>query len=215
MANQLKLSANVRTESGRGPAGRLRSAGIVPAVIYGHHRDPQSLQIPEREISLLLSKAVGEHLLVDLEISDGNKSETKAALLQEVQHHPLTGKILHVDLLEVSMDEEIEASIPIEPVGEANGVKNYGGLLEQLVRELQIRCLPKALPQVIHVDVSALGVGDAIHVSQIQLPEGVKATADGDIAVFLVAAPRVEAASTETAAAAPEVLREKKEGAAG
>lgn len=186
----------------------------MPAVIYGHHREPQTLQIPEREIDVLLSKAVGESLLVDLEIVEGEKRETKAALLQEVQHHPVTGKVLHVDLLEVSMDEEIEASIPVEPVGEASGVKNYGGLLEQLVREIEIRCLPKNLPQVLKVDVAPLGLGDSIHVNQIPLPEGVEAVTEGEIAVFLVAAPRVETETTATeTAAAPEVLREKKEDA--
>lgn len=216
MSKQAKLTANVRTGVGRGPARRLRASGTIPAVMYGHTDHPRNLEVSQRELSTLLSHAVGEHLLVDLTITEDGKSESHAALLQEVQHHPVSGAIVHVDLLAISMDEKIEAAIPVEPVGEPLGVKSFGGILEQLVRELDISCLPKDLPEVIRVDVTGLNIGDAIKVGDIALPSGVEAQTEAEIAVFLVAAPRVEAeaVATETAAA-PEVIKEKKEEAAG
>jgi large subunit ribosomal protein L25 len=211
MAKQVKLAAERRTELGRSAVRKLKARGIVPAVIYGAKDKPEPLQISRRDITAMLSHASGENILVELEVAG---SGNRLALVQEVQHSPLGGDILHIDFHAVAMDEKIHAEVPLESTGIANGVKNFGGLLEHNVRSLAIECLPRDLPDIITVDVSALNIGDAIHVRDLQLPAGVTTRVQPDLTVFSVMAPTVEeepvAAATE-AAASPEVIREKKE----
>ena len=171
-----------------------------------------------REINTLLSHAIGENILVDLEINDSGKTVNRLALIQEIQHNPLGGAVLHIDFHAVSQNEILHANIPVETTGEAVGVRSYGGILEQNMRSLEVACLPKDLPEIITVDVSGLNIGDSIHIKHIMLPAGVTATADGELTVFHVAAPTVEEekpAAAAEAAAGPEVIKEKKvEGAA-
>lgn len=210
MAKQLKLSAQVRSGVGRPAVRKLKAAGFIPANIYGAGEAPVNLQLAQRAVENLLSHAAGENLLVDLEIDNDGQKTSRLALIQEVQHHPVSQAILHVDLHAVKSDEQITAEVPIESVGEPVGVKTYGGLLEQLVRAIEIECLPRDLPEVITVDVSALGVGDSIHVGEIKLPEGVKLAMETEVTAFLVAEPRVSDETTPGAPAAPEVIKEKK-----
>jgi len=215
MAKQVKLAAERRTEVGRAAVRKLKARGVVPAVIYGAKDKAEPLQISRRDINALLSHASGENILVELEIAGDGKN--RLALVQEVQHAPVGGDVLHVDFHAVSMDEVIEAEVPLEPTGVANGVKNFGGLLEQSVRALAVECLPKDLPDKIVVDVSALNIGDSIHVRDLTLPEGVRTKIHADLTVFSVMEPAVEeepvavVAAEEAAAAGPEVIREKKE----
>jgi large subunit ribosomal protein L25 len=211
MATQVKLSATRRTATGRSAVRKIKAQGAVPAIVYGAKSKPEPLQIAKRDISLILSHASGENILVELEI-DGEKSG-RLALVQEVQHAPVGGDILHVDFHAVSMDETIEAEVPLEPTGTAEGVKTFGGLLEQALRSLEIECLPRDLPDVITVDVSHLNIGDAIHVREIPLPRGVTTRVPADLTAFSVLAPTVEEApaAAPEAAAAPEVITAKKE----
>ncbi len=209
MAKQVKLTAERREGTGRAAARKLKARGIVPAIVYGGKMKPEALQVSRREISTVLSHASGENILVDLDVA----GEVRTVLLQEVQHSPVGGDILHVDFHAVSMDEKIEADIPLEPTGTANGVKNFGGLLEQSLRTLEVECLPRDLPDVITVDVSNLNIGDSIHVRDIKLPEGVEAKTPADLTVLSVMAPTVEeepASTVPEAAASPEVIKEKK-----
>jgi large subunit ribosomal protein L25 len=210
MAKQVKLTAERRTAIGRSAVRKLKASGSVPAVMYGSKDKPEALQVSKRDINALLSHAAGENILVELEI--GGKS--RLALVQEVQHAPLGGAVLHIDFHAVSQDEVIQADVPLEPVGTANGVKNMGGLLEQNLRTLAIECLPRDLPDLIRVDVSALNIGDSIHVREIQLPSGVSTRIQPDLTAFSVLAPTVEeepVVAAVEAAAGPEVIREKKE----
>lgn len=210
MAKQVKLSATRRTETGRSAVRKIKAQGAVPAVVYGGKTEPQPLQVAKRDIANILSHASGENVLVELEIEgEGNRT----ALLQEVQHSPLGGDILHVDFHAISMDEMIEADVPLEPVGTAEGVKTFGGLLEQNIRSLEIECLPKDLPDFISVDVSKLNIGDSIHVRDLPLPEGVTTRVQPDLTAFSVVAPTVETepAATAEAPTAPEVITAKKE----
>src|SRR5438132_13066423 len=213
MAKQVKLKAEPRTATGRSAARRLKARGIVPAVVYGGKEKSQPLQVSARDINAMLSHASGENILVELEIA-GEKA-TRTALLQEVQHSPVGGDVLHIDFHAISMDEEVEADVPLEPAGTANGVKNFGGLLEQSLRALTVSCLPRDLPDKLTVDVSNLNIGDSIHVRDIQLPNGVAAKVQPELTVFSVFAPTVEeepvAPEAEAAAAGPEVIKEKKE----
>jgi large subunit ribosomal protein L25 len=208
MAKQVKLSARPRTDVGRNSVKHLRTRGVVPAVIYGHKDQPANLELNTREIAAVLKHAIGENILVELDIA----GTPKLSLIQEVQHHPVRGDILHVDFLEVAMDEVLHTEVPVEPFGEADGVKNYGGLLEHSLRSLAIECLPKDLPELIRVDVSALGLNQAIHVRDLVLPAGVKATSDADLTVFIVAEPKVEVEPVAGAepSKGPEVIKEKK-----
>ncbi len=211
MAKQVKLSALPRKESGRNAVKAVRARGAVPAVIYGAKDPATNLEVKRRDIEALLSQAVGENILVELEIQDDGKTSRRLSLIQEIQHHPVRGEVLHVDFQAVSLTEEITAEVTIEPIGEAVGVKTYGGLLQQSMRTLAIRCLPANLPGVISVDVSHLNVGESLHVGKIPLPEGVTATADPELTVFLVSEPTVsEEPAAATEATAPEVIKEKK-----
>jgi large subunit ribosomal protein L25 len=207
MAKQVRLAAQRRTALGRSAVRKLKTAGTVPAVIYGGNDQPEPLQVSRRDINAILSHASGENILVELDIAGDTN---RLALVQEVQHAPLGGEVLHVDFHAVSMDEMIEADVPLEPIGTANGVKNFGGLLEQNLRSLSIECLPRDLPDLIQVDVSALNVGDAIHVREIPLPSGVTTRMPGDLTAISVMAPTVEEAPAAVAATAPEVITEKK-----
>ena len=211
MAKQVKLSAKPRSHVGRNSVKQLRSRGAVPANMYGPKTQPGNLEISAKEINRLLARAVGENILVELEIDHGSKTTKHLSLIQEVQHHAVRGDILHVDFLEVSMNELLHTEITIEAIGESIGVKSNGGLLEQLLRQIAIECLPKDLPECIRVDVSKLGLGDSLHLRDLVLPEGVKATGDGDLTVFLVAEPKVaEEPKGDEIQQAPEVIREKK-----
>jgi large subunit ribosomal protein L25 len=210
MAKQVKLTAERRTATGRSAVRKLKAAGSVPAVIYGAKDKAEPLQVSRRDINAMLSHAAGENILVELEIA----GKSRLALVQEVQHAPVGGAILHIDFHAVSMDEMIQADVPLEPTGIANGVKNMGGLLEQNLRSLAIECLPRDLPDVVTVDVSALNIGDSIHVREIQLPEGVTTRVQPDLTAFSVLAPTVEeepVAAAVEAPTGPEVIREKKE----
>ena len=213
MAKQVKLKAEPRKEMGRSAARHLRARGLIPAIVYGGKDQPQPLQVAARDINAMMSHASGENVLVELEIAgDGS---TRTALVQEVQHSPVGGEIRHVDFHAVSMDQMIQAEVPLEPTGTSVGVKTFGGLLEQSLRTLPIECLPGDLPDRITVDISNLNIGDAIHVRDIQFPQGVTPKVPADLTAFSVVAPVVEeeapVAEAEAAAAGPEVITEKKE----
>jgi len=217
MAKQVKLSARARTHIGGSVANKLKRDGLIPAIIYGGKEGSLPLQVGARDISNVLSHALGENILVELEIEESGKTSSRMALIQEVQHATLSGGIVHVDFHAIDMNELLSTSVPIEPRGEPAGVKSFGGILEQSLRSLEIECLPKDLPEVLYIDVSGLNIGDSIHVRHIALPEGVTALDDGELTVFLVAAPAVVEVAAPVAAAAaaqPEVIKEKKEEAA-
>ena len=212
MAKQVKLKAEQRSATGRSAVRKLKARGIVPAIIYGAKEKPQPLQVSARDINAMLSHASGENILVELEIA-GEKSN-RTALVQEIQHSPVGGAILHIDFHAVSMDQAIQTDVPLEPIGVPEGVKTFGGLLEQSLRSLAIECLPRDLPDRITVDVSKLNIGDSIHVRDIQLPSGVAAKVQVDLTAFSVLAPVVEeepVVAEAEAAAGPEVIKEKKE----
>ncbi|HEY4282913.1 MAG TPA: 50S ribosomal protein L25 [Chthoniobacterales bacterium] len=212
MAKQVKIKAEPRTETGRSAVRKLKARGVIPAVVYGGKDKPQTLQVSARDVNAMLSHASGENILVELEITGEQAGRT--ALVQEVQHAPIGNNVLHIDFHAVSMDEKLEAEVPVEPTGMANGVKNFGGLLEQSLRTITVECLPRDLPDKISVDVSALNIGDSIHVRDIQMPSGVVAKEQPELTAFSVMAPAVEeepvAAAAEGAAAGPEVITEKK-----
>ena len=192
MAIQLKINAQPRTEAGRNAVKKIKQAGLVPAVIYGAKDPARNIQIVERELARLLDHAASESVLVEVNIQDNGASTSRTALIQEVQHHPVSGKVLHLDLHVVAMDELMTAEVAVETTGEAVGVTTGGGVLEVILRELEIECLPGDLPESIPVDVSKLNIGDSIHVKDLALPRGVTVLNDAELSVVSVAAPTVE-----------------------
>ena len=188
----------------------------MPAVIYGRQAKPQNLEVGAKEFGDLIHRSASENLLVDLSVENDARAK-RLALVQEIQHYPLDGKVLHVDFHEVAENEKVTVNVPVETTGEAAGVKNSGGVLEHILFKLKVRALPKDLPEQIVVDVSSLELGKAIHIGEIKLTDGVEILGDKNIPVVSVAMPRTEeeeVAAVEGAPAAAgdvEMIKEKKE----
>jgi large subunit ribosomal protein L25 len=213
----VSLKAASRLLSRRAGAKALRSDGRIPAVIYGRQVPSQNLEVNAKEMEDLIHHSVSENLLVDLAIKDDARPN-RLALVQEIQHHPLTGKVLHVDFHEVAENEKVTIQVPVETAGEAEGVKNQGGVLEHVLFKIRVRGLPKDLPEVITVDVTHLTIGQAIHLGDIKPPANCEIVGDKHISVIAVAAPRTEEEEAAEAAAAAEavpgeveMIKEKKE----
>src|SRR5579863_8957011 len=209
------LNAFPRTLGRRAGAKKLRSDGRIPAIIYGRQAQPQNLEVNSKEMEDLIHHSVSENLLVDLAVKDDARPK-RLALVQEVQHHALSGKMMHIDFHEVAENEKVTIMVPVETTGEATGVKNGGGVLEHVLFKVKARGLPKDLPEVILLDVAHLEIGQAIHIGDIKPPAGVEILGDKHISVVAVAAPlseAQEAAATEAAAGGAEVemIKEKKE----
>jgi large subunit ribosomal protein L25 len=187
MSQHLTLAASKRDGAGTQIAKKLRAQGIVPAVVYGGQQDNYPIQVDAIAFRDVLKASASEHVLVNLQIS-GAKEKDKLALIQHVQHHPITGKVIHIDFNAVNEDQEIHSKVPVELHGDPIGV-SHGGLLEQMIYEFEVKCLPKDLPEMIKAEVSGLDVGDALHVSDIVFPEGVAAGVDGEVVVALVSDP--------------------------
>ena len=204
-----KLSASLRDVAGKGPARELRRNGQTPAVIYGHSREPQSLAVPTRDLEKMLEKIAYETTVIELALGAG----TTRTLIREIQRHPFKKVILHVDFQELVAGEKITVHIPLVLVGAAAGVKE-GGVLNQVMGELEVRVDPADIPNHIDVDVTALAIGHAIHVSDLTLPQGIEVLEDEDATVVTCAAPKTEAAPVpaegEAAAAEPELIRKTK-----
>src|SRR3974390_382975 len=160
------LNAFPRARSRRAGAKKLREGGRVPAIIYGRQTQPQNVEVLSKEMETLIQHSISENLLVDLAVKDDARPK-RLALVQEVQHHPLSGDILHVDFHEVSENEKVTIMVPVETVGEPEGVKTEGGVLEHVLFKIKARALPKDLPEMITVDVSHLKIGQAIHLGEI------------------------------------------------
>ncbi len=217
MAKKVQLKAKTRAGSGRGAAKRLRAEGVVPAVIYGAHMKPLHVAVAAEELENVLQDATSENVLVDLQVDEGGTTKNRLALIQEVQHHPYEDVVLHIDFHEVLATEKLRTRVPVRPLGEPAGVKTGGGILEYVMRELHVECLPQDLPDVIEVNVEKLEISQSIHIGDITPPAGVALLDNKGQTVFLVAAPITEeelAAMTEAAAAPsaePEVITAKKE----
>ncbi len=197
MAKILDLVAQPRTVSGTGAVKRLRNSGSTPAVVYGRKVAPLNVQVDTKTFTKILQGSASDNILVSLKLENGEQ----LALVQEVQHDHLKGGVTHVDFHAIAMDEEIHAEVPVEVVGEAPGLK-FGGLVEAIHHTLEVRCLPKDLPEHITVDVSSLELGKSIHVGEITFPEGVRPKLAADVVVVMCEEPKVEAEPEPSAAAA-------------
>jgi len=186
------LSAETRSETGKGANRRLRVSGKIPAVIYGKSRAAQSVTLDPKALETLLHKSgAGLNTLIDLSVS----GRTDTVLVKELQRHPVHGSYVHVDFFKVDLTQKITVSVPIHFIGKARGVE-FGGILDHPLRELEVECLPRAIPEFVEVDVSALEVGQAIHVSDVRLPEGVEVKTDPTLPVASVVLPAAEVEAT-------------------
>lgn len=212
MAADVRLEARPREEIGKGAARRMRAAGRVPAVVYGRGEDTRKLSIDAHELKRLLSTVHVENTIISLDI-DGEAGVK--ALVREIQSHAFRDDVLHVDFYQIHAGERVNVAVPLHFVGAAPGVK-AGGMLQHVLDELEIRCLPDSIPDHLEVDISGLEIGDSVHVGQIVLPEGVELEIDAERTVCSVLAPTVSkeeetAEEAEPASAEPEVIRRARE----
>jgi len=211
MKEQMAIRAEPRAARGSNAANRVRRSGRLPGVVYGEGKPAIPVQVAAHEFEKMLHRHTAEHLIMDLVIG----GETKKVLLQELQRNPLTGHLTHVDFHEVSMTKKLRVEVPIALTGIPVGVSQQGGILDHLLRQVEIECLPADIPEKIEVDVGALEVGKHLSVRDIRLdPARFTVVTSGDIAIAAVSMPKAEeevaAAPAEGAAAEPEVLTEKK-----
>ncbi len=199
--NKITLNVEQRFETGKGPARRLRAQAKAPAIFYGKNVEPINLAIDSHDFVVKMEKA-GHNPLFDLKIMTEAGEVNRTALLKARQTRPVDGKILHLDFIQVVMDQAIEVVTPIEFVGKAIGVEK-GGMFQPVAREIRVSCLPDNIPDVIIVDVSKIDLGHSIHVGEINLPDGVKAATDASIALATVLAPKKDEAGAQAEEAEP------------
>ena len=203
----VNLAAASRNSTGKGTARSLRRDGKVPAVIYGHGRAPQALAVEKIAVNKLLDVIGGETVLIDVAI-DG--AAPVKAIVREVQRNPVRrADVIHLDLYAVVATEPIIVDVPVHIVGTAEGVRNQGGVLDHHLHRLTIKCLPGDIPEHVEIDVTALGVGDAIHVSDLSVPK-VEMQHDGDVSIVSILQARVEEAPSVPAEGEPEVIKKGK-----
>jgi large subunit ribosomal protein L25 len=186
------IETQVRTKAGKGMARKLRHAGQTPGVLYGPKAETISLSVNTHELNMLLNSAGGEPLLFTLNLRSNGDSSSHTALIKDLQLHPVDDRIRHVDFYEVLMDEEVQVDVPITAVGKAKGVEIDMGVLEIIQRTVRISCLPLAIPRDIQINVSDLGLGEAVHVADIKPPEGVRLMDDPETTLITIVASRAE-----------------------
>ena len=193
---QVTLSAIKREKTGKEISKKLRKQGLIPAIVYGPRFQPLPIAVKFNELESILIKHKGETLLFNLELSDGEPSKIQA-ILKDYQIHPITDKIIHIDFLAIHEEETITLDIPLEFLGKPVGISK-GGVLEILLHELTIECLPSNIPDKIYVDINNLDVGDVLHVKDIKVPEGVKVINDPEETVLTIVAEAGEGTEEET-----------------
>ena len=187
---QTSLEAQVRKTTGNGPARVLRREGRIPAVLYGPKTETVMLSIDNKEFEQIVKKSSIGSVLLKLQIKNG-QTGSRSAMVKELQTHPVTGQFLHVDFYEVDLSRKINAMIPVTVKGKSQGVED-GGILQIVRREIEVFCLPTAIPEAIEVDISDLDIGGSVHINDIDLPDDVELPEDIDFTVLTVLAPKVE-----------------------
>lgn len=189
---QLNLKAEPRNGTGKGPSGRLRASGKIPAILYGQEiKGAIPLALDNKELEAILHTAAGGNVIVNLNMAGDKKART--VMFKVISRHPLKGTIEHIDFVEVLMDRKVMVEVPVHIVGKAEGLA-FGGILQQETRKIRIECLPTQIPDSIDLDVTPLGITQAFHVRDIKLPEGVRVLDDPVLTVVSVVAPTAEVA---------------------
>jgi large subunit ribosomal protein L25 len=212
MAQIVSLAANPRTTTGKGAARQARFRGKVPAVIYGHGRDTQPLEVEAKALEKALTGVEPASTIIELSV-DGKKTKT---LIREIQRHPIRPDIIHVDFYEIHAQERVKLKVPVHLVGNPDGVRNAGGVLDQVTREVEIEVLPENIPDRVELDVTALKIGDSLHVRELNIPNATILTL-AELTIATVVPPRAEEVvaptpETATEVAEPELIRKVREG---
>jgi large subunit ribosomal protein L25 len=208
----IQINGIVRENVGKGVARKARAAGQIPGVLYGHGEKPMAVQVESRQFMSAMRAHKGGNAIINLNLGSGEYT----ALVRDVQVDPVSRAVLHLDFQHISLTEKVTVEVPIHLNGIAIGVKDFGGILEHNVRALEVRCLPTQIPGSLDADVSALNVGDTLHVRDLKA-EGVEILADADMTIATIVAPTVEEVAPAAGTAEPEVVaaKGKKEEAAG
>lgn len=210
---RIKIKVDKREEVGKQIAKKLRQKGYVPAIVYSEDTNI-ALSIPPVSLKLLRSIHFSESTIIDMEIADGGTHKVMPVLIKDIQFHPLTEAISHIDFLKVSLKEKIKVHLPVILKGEAKGVKEEGGIVEQVLRELEVEGLPLDIPEKIEVDISELEIGKSLHVEDLSVPGNLKVITDKETPVVTVVVKKeeeMEAVTEEAPPEEPEVIKEKKE----
>ena len=189
---KIVLNAEVRVEVGKTKVKKLRNLGFIPAVVYKGGKEAIHIKAKKEDIFHLLHTAAGENVLITLKIVSDKKSRDKTCLIKEVQRDPVKDDVIHIDLNEISLTEKIEVKVPVHPHGEAEGVVADGGVLDHVLWELEVECLPTDIPQKITVEVAAMKIGDTVYVKDLVIPPGVKVLSDPELTVMSVVPPAKE-----------------------
>ncbi|MBP6059425.1 MAG: 50S ribosomal protein L25 [Candidatus Saccharicenans sp.] len=207
------IKAETRKEVGKNAAGRLRRQGLVPAILYGGKTASQPLTLKKKDILEILKSQTGENTIFRVTID----SQEKDVMLKDIQINPVTDELTHVDLIEISMDKPVRVAVPVELVGEPVGVKVEGGVADFLLRELEVECLPREIPEAIKIDISNLHIHQSIKVQNLDLPAGVRVYADPNAAIVVISSVAEEAAPAPTEeviegaeAKEPELIRKER-----
>ncbi len=208
------VEAQLRDKTGKSANKKLHTDGKIPAVVYKRGEGAISLALVGKDLFRALHTKAGENVIITLKINDSSKKEKdRTVIIKEPQHHPLRGDILHVDFNQISLTQAIKVSVPIFVKGEAAGVKE-GGVLEHVLWEIEVECLPREIPEKIEVDVSALKINDSLFVKDISVPGNIKVLTGLQLIAISVKPPVVEKPAAEVAAEAvatePEVIKQKK-----
>ncbi|GIW48252.1 MAG: 50S ribosomal protein L25 [Deltaproteobacteria bacterium] len=207
---QSTLTVIRRKEVGKSAARKIRRQGAIPAIFYGKETEPIPLIVNLNELKQALSTEAGENTILELHIKDNGGEITKLALLKDIQFDYLTNKPIHFDFQEVLLREKISVKVPVKIVGKAPGVKE-GGILEEILREIEIECFPTDIPNSIEVDVSQLGIGDSIHIRDLSLPEGITVLHEPDETIVTILSPAVEAIAETEATESETTTKEGEE----
>jgi len=197
---RITIHAEKREEKGKGAARSLRRQAMIPAILY-RGGGSQPIKLPKKEITQFINTTAGQQIMVKLQFTDG---ESKLALMKEYQVDPTQRELLHADFFEISLTEKVKISVQISTTGEPVGVKRDGGLLQHVLREIEIECLPDKIPGKIRIDISGLEIGQALHVSDLSLSEDIKVLTDLDEVIVNIIAPLVEQEAVPAEEAAPE-----------
>jgi large subunit ribosomal protein L25 len=206
-----QLSASLRSDTGKGTARALRRGGQIPGIVYGHARDPQALSLSARDFERLLGTVNTETTVIDLSLG----GTTTKTLIREIQRHPLSRSVIHIDFQELVAGEKVTVNVPIVLTGTPAGVRLAGGIMTQVLFELQVRVDPANIPSRIQADVTELAIGHSLHVNDLSVPADVEVLDGAEETVVTVAAPKAEVEPTpavegEAAAAEPELIRKPK-----
>ncbi|HOX28765.1 MAG TPA: 50S ribosomal protein L25 [bacterium] len=201
---QIQLKVEKREVFGKGASRKIRRDGNVPTILYGEKRDPVSLSANTKEIEKILSHS-GTHPILDLQIPD--VSEKTLAMIKDVQTTPLTGKLVHLDLIRISLDKKVEMSVELHVVN-SEEIKKQGGIIQLLITELQVECFPDKMPDFIALDLSTAQLGDSFTIADLKVGEGIEILDDPEEVIATVLAPKAEAETTTTEAAETEGTEE-------